>query len=539
MGFYNRYKLHFALLLLAFLPSTTWAVSYIYLQNNSHFDFAFSTRQTGTHIMDPGEWSGATTGNVAPWSKHQNVLWTNRDQGVHDGEDFYFDVFLVAGGDSIDLRLKLQGTFVSSDMWQSLSGPGFTHGWFGDRNFHEETFQFAGKTLTVKYTAYATGSDDDILYAIEEHDPWPVAPSDDHTIDVLAYNVYMLTPPTAFTDQEERAGILPAHIGGYDAIILSEVFYNSARDSILLPGLAADYPYRTAVVDDPQSPEDGGCMIVSKWPITASTSIVYDSCDGSDCLAAKGAMYARIDKNGVPYHIFGTHTQAWQTGILFRQAQLRQLRAFVDAINIPANEAVLLGGDLNVDMILNNLGEYTNMFDILRAEEPHYQGNPYSYDPGLNLYASGTDYEYLDYVLRLSDYLAPTDSLNEVHIYRSIHDDVWEYFDLSDHFAVAGHFVFPNNTAALLSGQASVDVHPFPNPFYAHTQFVLPMEERAWVSIEISDLQGRVVAKLQDGFLDAGVQKVIWQPGLGLAAGLYQYRCRIGEAISTGKLIKQ
>lgn len=526
----------FALLLL--LGHAASAVTYVYLQNNSSIDFAVTTRQTGPHAMDPGEWWG-TSGNIAPWAKTQNVLWTNRDQGVHNGTDFFFDVFLVAGGDSIDLKVKLRGTLVSSDMWQSLSGPGFSHGWFGDRNFHQETFQYAGKTLTVKYTAYLTGGDDDILFAIEEHDPWPVAPADEHTIDLLAYNVYMLTPPIAYTDQEERAAILPAHIDDYDALILSEVFYNDARDSILLPGLQATYPYRTAVVDDPQAPEDGGVMIVSRWPIVATTSIVYDSCDGDDCLAAKGAMYARIDKNGVPYHIVGTHTQAWQTGILYRQAQLRQLRGFLDALNIPANEAVLVGGDLNVDMILNNQNEYDDMFQILRAEEPRYQGNAYTYDPGLNLYASGTDYEYLDYILRLSDNLAPIDSLNEVRIYRSIDDAVWGEFDLSDHFAVWGHFVFPNVPAAQVAAKPELRAQAVPNPFRANTQFVLDLPEAGAVRVRVSDAQGRIVRDQGLGWLPAGKHSIPLQDSAPLAAGLYHYRVEVGDRVVAGRVVKQ
>jgi endonuclease/exonuclease/phosphatase family metal-dependent hydrolase len=521
-----------------FLPLWSWAVSYIYLQNNSHFDFAITTYQSGTHTMDNDEWWGMA-GNISPWAKTQNVLWTNRDEGVHNGDDFYFDVYLVAGGDSIDLRLKLTGTLVHSDMWQSLSGPGFSHGWFGDRNFHQETFQFAGKTLTVKYTAYMTSGDDDILFAVEEHDPWPVPPSDAHTFDILSYNVYMLTPPTAYTDQAERAAILPDHIGGYDAIILSEVFYNDARDSILLPGLNADYPYRTAVVDAPQSAEDGGVMIVSKWPILSSTYIVFDSCDGSDCLAAKGAMYAEIDKNGVPYHVIGTHTQAWQSGLLYRQAQLRQIRGFIDALNIPANEAVLVGGDLNVDKILNNQNEYTDMFSILRAEEPRYQGNTYTYDPGLNLYASGTDYEYLDYVLRLSEHLAPLDSLNEVRIFRSVHDDVWDYFDLSDHFAVWGHFVFPNVVNGVEGSSVGLEVKAFPNPFHERTQFLVELTGTEMVRLEILDVQGRRVAVLQDGALGAGLHQVVWVPGDEVADGIYGYRCQVGEQVMTGKVVRQ
>ena len=527
------------LLLCLFQIQAAFGVTYLYFQNNSQVAFSYSTVQYGPHTMDPGEWSGATTGNVAPWAVDENLLWTNRDQGVHNGDDFFFDVKLFSGNDSIVLKLKLNGNFTGSDLWQSASGPGFSHPWYDDNNFHSETFTFLGKQFTLKYTAEFTGGDDDVRFALQEASPWPIPASDDYTFDVLSYNLYMLTPPIAYTDQSERAAIIPDHIAGYDALILSEVFYNSARDSILVPGLTAAYPYHTDVVDAAGSSEDGGVMIMSKWPILSSSHIVYDSCDGSDCLAAKGAMYAKIDKNGVIYHLFGTHTQAWQTGLLYRQAQFRQLRDFIDALNISSTEAVLVGGDLNVDKILNNQNEYNAMFSILRAEEPRYQGNAFTYDPDLNLYASGSDFEFLDYVLRLSDHLKPIDSLNEVRIYRSIDDDLWGEFDLSDHFAIYGHFKFPNTVMAADRPMKGASIVASPNPFIARTNLILELKKTQNVHLQITNSQGKIVYRKALGQLGQGLHNLRIDGIQDWASGLYFYTCSFGNEQLRGKLVKQ
>lgn len=535
----TRFQSATLFLICLFLIQSAFGVTYLYFQNNSGLAFTYATKQFGPHTMDPGEWSGAMTGNVAPWAVDQNLLWTNRDQGVHNGDDFFFDVKLFAGNDSIVLKLKLNGNFTGSDLWQSASGPGFSHPWYGDNIFHTEPFTFLGKQFTLKYTAEFTGGDDDVRFALQEESPWPIPAADDYTFDVLSYNLYMLTPPIAYTDQSERAAIIPNHIAGYDALILSEVFYNSARDSILVPGLSSAYPFHTAVVDVGGSSEDGGVMILSKWPILSSTHIVYDSCDGSDCLAAKGAMYAKIDKNGVNYHLFGTHTQAWQTGLIYRQAQFRQLRGFIDALNLPSTEAVLVGGDLNVDKILNNQNEYGAMFSILKAEEPRYQGNTFTYDPDLNLYASGSDFEFLDYVLRLSDHLKPIDSLNEVRIFRGIEDDIWGEFDLSDHFAVYGHFEFPNSVVATEIPAKKASVTATPNPFIAKTNLILELGERQDVRLQVTNSQGQIVLSQTHDQLDQGLHNLQIEGVEAWASGVYFYTCKVGNELLRGKLVKQ
>jgi len=354
------------------------AESFVYFQNNSSLSFSVTSTQTGPHEMDSDEWWGMNNATISPWQLNTNVLWTNRNIGIHNSTDFFLTTTLKSGADSIQLKLQLNGNFIGSDIWHSLSGPSFSHPWYSDRDFHAATFNLNGKTVTVKYTAYAAGTYDDFLFVIQEEDPFPVAANelaDSTMLNLLSYNIYMLTPPISLTNQSTRATYLSNHVHDYDVLIINEAFDNSARD-ILTNNLSPEYPYATPVVDAPGSLEDGGVLIYSRWPIEYSEQIVYDDCDGNDCLASKGAMYVRINKLGKKYHIFGTHLQAWPdpVNIATRQLQMMQLKIFVDGLSIPVNEPIIIGGDLNVDKVLNIQNEYNQMFTILNTEEPVYQG---------------------------------------------------------------------------------------------------------------------------------------------------------------------
>lgn len=452
------YQLKHLVAILGFLIlalGNCFAESFLYFQNNSSLSFAVSTSQTGPHNMDSDEWWGMSSGTINPWQLETNLLWTNRNVGIHNGTDFFLTATLTSGGQSIDLKLRLNGNFVGSDLWQSSAGPGFSHSWYSDRNFHQETFTLNGKTVTLKYTAYAAGTYDDILFVLQEHDPFPVLASDltdPAILNVLSYNIFMLTPPISLSDQGTRAEYIHQHVSGYDVIIINEAFDNAAR-ATLTTNLSAEYPYYTAVVDEALSFEDGGVLIYSRWPIELSNHIVYDDCDGDDCLAAKGAMYARINKLGKKYHVFGTHTQAWPdaANVATRQAQMTQMKNFADSYAIPSNEAVIYGGDFNVEKIANYLNEYDDMFTILNTEEPNYLGHGFTYDYLVSDYADSPYQEYLDYVMYEKAHLIPTIQTNEVIILRSIADAMWDIFDLSDHLAVHGRFQFPLNLPITLT----------------------------------------------------------------------------------------
>ena len=98
------------------------------------------------------------------------------------------------------------------------------------------------------------------------------------------------------------------------------------------------YPYATSILHDPDpftSLLNGGVMIVSKWPIVREAQHIYrDACHYSDCLAAKGVKYARVNKTignlSKIFNIFATHMQAWSTpqGRSDRVKQAGQMKTF-------------------------------------------------------------------------------------------------------------------------------------------------------------------------------------------------------------------
>ena len=69
----------------------------------------------------------------------------------------------------------------------------------------------------------------------------------------------------------------------------------------------------------------------------------------------------------------------------------------------------------------------------------------------------------------------------------------------------------------------------FPNPFKSRTQIRFKLAQDAYVNVEIFDLQGRKVAALAKGKMQAGAYSVRWQPGASQASGIYFCRLRAGS----------
>lgn len=185
-----------------------------------------------------------------------------------------------------------------------------------------------------------------------------------------------------------RATVLARRIAqyDYDVIGLSEVFSGRAR-SALVEGLAERYPYNVQYIGSTKwFREDSGLMLFSKLPfdplpaphpfahtkLRASSSgftpdwphvwfVEYAECCSSDCLAGKGAAYARTRLDGRPLHIFFTHMQAkydfhdeemQRRTRSIRAAQLSQMKRLIQhalSEGKAATENVLILGDFNVD----------------------------------------------------------------------------------------------------------------------------------------------------------------------------------------------
>lgn len=77
---------------------------------------------------------------------------------------------------------------------------------------------------------------------------------------------------------------------------------------------------------------------------------------------------------------------------------------------------------------------------------------------------------------------------------------------------------------------------PYPNPFNPSVTIQLDIPEQSYGQVRIFDVQGREVAKLHVGDLDAGKHEWIWNGG-NLATGIYLVRVTTGEWSGMRKMI--
>lgn len=284
--------------------------------------------------------------------------------------------------------------------------------------------------------------------------PSMVPKQSNKALNVLAWNVYLRPRATFKNGQSIRvdSNFIPRAIGkGYDVIVFSEVFDESARKILIQKMKNLGYKYHTGVVGTRgEGVEDGGVMIMSRYPIAQAKEMLFgQTCAGTDCQAEKGVMYAKIDDRGRYYHIFGTHTQAWPEGenAAIRKKQFDMIQKFIQAQKIPHNEAVIIAGDLNVNK-LKYPDQYADMLKRLHAGALKFVGHPYTYDAQGNALADkNSPSEYLDYILYSTDHLVPYSGYNKVlPVQASL---LWKEFphepfnkDLSDHYPVYGYLVY-------------------------------------------------------------------------------------------------
>ena len=325
------------------------------------------------------------------------------------------------------------------------------------------------------------------------HLPGPA--TSDEVLSVIAYNVYLLPSHVRAIPfmgerfaiaQEERAERIPPFLAPYDVVILSEAYDDDAR-AMLLDGLRArGFRYSTRILgsacraassckkgtvyeqplaegDAPRGGEgdtwfgeDGGVLIASKHPIGAASEWVYADCVEPDCNAAKGFVYARIDKGSARYHVIGTHAQfGWNTEQReAKAAQLSAIRQFIEnESGIPRSEPVIVGGDFNVlrhefDGLLND--------EPLGMLAPTFRGHRYTRETRSDWAQRGNG--YVDYVLAKKGWRAPGYSSNCPMVFRTRFDFAdrtlfsvvkgADYCDLSDHWAIWGYFDYREDDAA-------------------------------------------------------------------------------------------
>ena len=445
--------------------ASSWADSSIMVQNNTTHHLLIKT------ISNLGKEYWKEKSPYIPAGGRREVYETNRGKGVKNGETYFFTSEIIVkdpktGAEitqfpqNFALRLQLKGSSVGSHMWQSVTDQAKRqHNWHDERKKWNAKMRIGDRQWNVKYWAYFTGGDDNVEYVFQEEYPLPEGylqklPSDWHQshLNVLTYNIYMRPTILFKNGQMTRAKILPDKVPGYDVIVFQEAFDDEVR-SELLGRLKKEYPHHSRILGHDRGVEqDGGVIMVSKWPIVAQMQTLFgDVCSGNDCLADKGVLYVKIKKpvkDDKPnyFHIFGTHLNNGNPDVQIKQ--LKIIYDLIEAQNIPQSEPVLIAGDMNIPM--GDKNRYNGMLKILRAGYfPDEQLKGYRFTSnGFFNDLGGVPSAYLDYVLYSRRHAQPTTaSFAEVRIIRSF--DEWKEFpleparwDLSDHFPVYANYYF-------------------------------------------------------------------------------------------------
>jgi len=279
-------------------------------------------------------------------------------------------------------------------------------------------------------------------------------------IKVMTYNVFaincianewILTCQKHGEDKTKRLQAIPKYFENLsdtsspDVIIMQELFdrWEDIRDGMTQAGYCH---YVTTTKGNTGS----GMAVYSKYEITKHDfQDWFDSNQKGrksselEAVADKGVMYTRVNKDGTNYNIFNTHTQSNSVGDGHntRMYQFEEINKLVEKQNIPSNEIVLIGGDLNEDKFSEEHPTYFDeMLDEMNAVQPEQvvnnENEKYSYNTEdnafLNKYWDDTYKEFLDVVLYKKDYLQPAGA--SCKIMKPKHEDGSEGNNLSDHY---------------------------------------------------------------------------------------------------------
>lgn len=440
--------------LIALASLTAAAQSTIYVRNSTWQDFDVEVGQSGTLTMAQSEWS-ASTSELRGWleTTGEEVLSFNRSNtAVPEGDTAYFDVYLSGATDALTIKIRLIGMSSGTEMEYSVEGNGFSEPWFDDANFHEVQTTLAGKPVVIKFKP---DNDDlnmqrDVRFAIHDLPVYELEEADfqdPNVLNIMYYNIQMISfGVSGMAQASERGALLPTQISEYqDVVAFCEAFDDGPRENDLIPAMmAAGFPYRTEILNEPTGflpfPVNGGVIIFSRWPIETEDEIKYAECGqaAQDCLASKGVKYARINKLGKTYHVFGTHMDAGggADDIYARRTQMAEIREFIANLNLPENEPVIFGGDFNTDPVDGD-NDYRAFLDTMNPIIPQHIGY---FESNFN-----DDFgKIIDHAWGDRTHLVPTSITNEVITIRSLDPVLWDISEFSDHRCILGRYTYPD-----------------------------------------------------------------------------------------------
>lgn len=423
------------------------AQSSVFLRNSSWLDFRIDLQQVGSVQAAPFQYN-QTLSVLESWMEDQEVFLAARDSSVLPAGDsvvYRLSLSYLLDTVRVDMRLKRNGA--GTEAAYRVHSQGYDSGWQGDQNFHVGNVNIGGRGLTLQFRMDNDDSQgsQDIRLALHETTIYTIDPADfsnRNVLNVMAYNIQFLPLGLVGLPQAaDRADLLPAQFSpSQDVVIFEEAFDPIPRLVNLEPAMAAaGFVHNSGILND-YLPFNGGVIIYSKWPIEATAEYDFELCgpNAQDCLANKGIKYARINKLGKRYHVFGTHFDAGSDApdLEAKNLQFTEMKNFIAAQGIPAHEPVIWGGDLNTGANNgNNL--YYNLLDSIDIVVPEYSGfyeSNFSRDSG----------DVIDHVFTDPGHLLPLEGQVFITTFRSLDPVLWDLSEFSDHRAAIARFRFPD-----------------------------------------------------------------------------------------------
>ena len=407
---------------------------------------------TDKHFQKGKAWDGKLS-TIAPYETKE-ILWFSRIKWVKPNQVYQFNLSIHKNDpvQPITITFIEKGKRVlGSELTGTISFPNQMPRPMFQQHFEEITNNFWEHTYRwYERLFHKLDQLNSQIHVVLDEPMQQVTSTSSQALSVLTYNTQLMPAYANVIDKLNhpslRYAAIAKKIQQFDVVILEELYDKALREN-MTRALRPIYPYYTNVVGAHNHKLlTGGVMIFSKWRIIKEDQRVYQAGVDIDSLAAKGAVYARIDKAGNIYHIFGTHVQSGDKPkhIAARVAQIQELAQFIDSQRIPATQPVLIGGDFNTDGYSDQIEP---LLKLLNVSLPEHQGYRYSSDGVINTMSINKDRGLIDFVFSGNDYLTPTVQINRVFILRELaNEKMWPNFDLSDHFPVAAYFSFGQQT---------------------------------------------------------------------------------------------
>jgi acid phosphatase type 7 len=90
----------------------------------------------------------------------------------------------------------------------------------------------------------------------------------------------------------------------------------------------------------------------------------------------------------------------------------------------------------------------------------------------------------------------------------------------------------------VISYDRLIQLNAYPNPFQSTFTVEFSLEREEKLSLEIKDIQGRVVEKLEEGIYPAGVHKLEFTPGAGMSAGVYLIEVKAADKLGAKRMLR-